>query len=374
MTGPATNPSPSTPQDQATSLDTESFIFDLKDLHLFRGEDIPYRLQNLQNNLFPRFRRLVSNALSTVQDVYGKDAGAGYTIFHHPTFRKDAANPVDTDQVMVGIAPRRDNTPLEMRKPDGTPYRMGPGQLLFRLRHAGGLQTVLQPYRWSDQEFRVRLHEEIAPHWPVIQTLLAYTNVCATLPRFGVPPGEALLHAETLLQGPPYPVPLVTGYAQRRLLREFVVLFPILDAGTRLARNHDSRLHEHMDLLLDWFEDAEEWLTETEEQQDEELREQVPGYATIRPRRWYSVLMRDKWRCCSCGRSSTKDGVTLEVDHVVPRSKGGTNDEKNLQTLCRKCNSGKSNLDDTPLRDLTEVARTTFAASPQSAVEADNTP
>ncbi|MGL4943487.1 MAG: HNH endonuclease [Thermoguttaceae bacterium] len=42
----------------------------------------------------------------------------------------------------------------------------------------------------------------------------------------------------------------------------------------------------------------------------------------------------------------------MHVDHIVPRSKGGTNDDDNLQTLCQKCNLGKSNLDDTNLREL----------------------
>jgi hypothetical protein len=33
----------------------------------------------------------------------------------------------------------------------------------------------------------------------------------------------------------------------------------------------------------------------------------------------------------------------LECDHIVPVSKGGNSELSNLQTLCRKCNSGKSN-------------------------------
>jgi len=59
----------------------------------------------------------------------------------------------------------------------------------------------------------------------------------------------------------------------------------------------------------------------------------------------FKVLQRDKFKCCSCGASPAKNpGVELHVDHIVPWSKGGETVLENLQTLCSKCNGGKSNL------------------------------
>ena len=58
----------------------------------------------------------------------------------------------------------------------------------------------------------------------------------------------------------------------------------------------------------------------------------------------YKILARDK-KCLLCGNGPAD--APLEVDHIIPRSKGGSNDLSNLQTLCRPCNQGKSNLDDT---------------------------
>jgi len=56
------------------------------------------------------------------------------------------------------------------------------------------------------------------------------------------------------------------------------------------------------------------------------------------------VLNRDGFRCVYCGRSpATHLGCKLHVDHIIPFSKGGENTEENLQTLCEKCNLGKSN-------------------------------
>jgi len=59
----------------------------------------------------------------------------------------------------------------------------------------------------------------------------------------------------------------------------------------------------------------------------------------------YLVLDRDHFRCRACGRSpATEVGVRLQVDHVKPWSRGGETAIENLQTLCERCNGGKSDL------------------------------
>jgi hypothetical protein len=49
------------------------------------------------------------------------------------------------------------------------------------------------------------------------------------------------------------------------------------------------------------------------------------------------VFQRDFFTCQYCGQK----GGTLEVDHIIPISKGGTNHDKNLATSCRTCNRKK---------------------------------
>ena len=57
----------------------------------------------------------------------------------------------------------------------------------------------------------------------------------------------------------------------------------------------------------------------------------------------YQVLKRDNFKCCACGASPAKDpAVELHIDHILPWSKGGETTLENLQTLCSKCNIGKS--------------------------------
>lgn len=57
-----------------------------------------------------------------------------------------------------------------------------------------------------------------------------------------------------------------------------------------------------------------------------------------------SIKERDHFTCCQCGNSIMKEAnLLLEIDHIIPVSKGGYTTEENLQTLCWKCNRAKSN-------------------------------
>ncbi|MBK8164383.1 MAG: HNH endonuclease [bacterium] len=61
-----------------------------------------------------------------------------------------------------------------------------------------------------------------------------------------------------------------------------------------------------------------------------------PNRATIPPRIRRAVLARDRHRCATPGCGAT---AFLEVHHVTPRSRGGTNKPANLVTLCGRCHA-----------------------------------
>ena len=56
------------------------------------------------------------------------------------------------------------------------------------------------------------------------------------------------------------------------------------------------------------------------------------------------IKERDNYTCQSCGNSTyIEPNLLLEIDHIIPVSKGGYTREDNLQTYCWKCNRSKGN-------------------------------
>ena len=75
----------------------------------------------------------------------------------------------------------------------------------------------------------------------------------------------------------------------------------------------------------------------------ENKRRKTPRNINLRLR--YKVLKRDNFKCVICGRSPAKNpDIELQVDHIIPYSKGGETVIENLRTLCSECNLGKSDL------------------------------
>jgi hypothetical protein len=63
------------------------------------------------------------------------------------------------------------------------------------------------------------------------------------------------------------------------------------------------------------------------------------------------ILQRNGFTCQTCGAGpeepdplDQRKSVRLHVDHIVPLSEGGTNDDSNLRVTCSACNQGRSNL------------------------------
>lgn len=68
-------------------------------------------------------------------------------------------------------------------------------------------------------------------------------------------------------------------------------------------------------------------------------------------RRW-SILQRDSFTCAFCGAQPGND--RLNVDHIIPVARGGSDHDNNLVALCDRCNNGKGDRIAVPTRMCAE--------------------
>jgi len=234
--------------------------------------------------------------------------------------------------------------------------------LTYNIRPEGNIRVELLPFRQLvDDEFVDAVARLIRKNVGILEPILALCHISyAGASKFvrlkdAFTPDEIGVGGITLFS-PSYYFPVDVNRGLSELLISFVTLYPLIDSFVSIGEGETPRLPHFLKQFMQWW--AESVPTdgeETEKTKDdvvssEELKlPELDSYRFVRAGLWWTVLARDNWTCRSCRRTA-KDGVTLEVDHIIPRSKGGTDDMDNLQTLCKKCNIGKSNNYTTDLR------------------------
>jgi ATP adenylyltransferase len=133
--------------------------------------------------------------------------------------------------------------------------------------------------------------------------------------------------------------------------------------GKVLRNHHIVEKHGNQYILKDWEELAgsrdelidlcQSRLSEYLEKRGDKIfahRKLSAGYVSGTLR--YEILKAAQFRCELCGVPA--DEKALEVDHIVPRNNGGSDDITNLQALCYSCNSMKRDRDSTDFRKVRE--------------------
>jgi hypothetical protein len=353
----------------------EQVAFEERDAEIFNIPDTKTRLNTLQNYFFPRLERLLDLVVDGIRAVYEVDPLEDMTVTYRPAHRTDAQVVRDFGEVYIGLTPKRSKEGLLVHHEDGTPFKYGPSALVLSVLPEGALRVSLRPFLYkADADFRRTVQAAVERHWDLLGPVLETAHIaCAggswagTTGAVTWTPLRASLGEGQHWVGPISPFPLAEDHWLGLVMDQFGALYPVLDTITRLARGEPDRLVALVEKYKAVVEGKDSPGRETQGVEDNEgaveaeepdgedgaglvgIEADLSGYQFVRPGRRYTVLARDNWTCCSCGRSTRTHLVRLEVDHILPRSKGGTDDLSNLQTLCQKCNVGKSHKDDTRL-------------------------
>lgn len=374
------------------SANIEEVIFEERDTQIFSIPDVKTKLSTLQNYFFPRLEILLRHTLDIVVEVYNVNPYDRMTFVYCPNHREKAKENTDYDVAHIGISAKRGKQPLKILRREGHPFFFHPIYLTYKVLPSGIIYVELLPFRQHvDDAYVERIASLVKANIEALTPLLSLAHIghesgvsyCEFLPLH-----EAITPSEIgswgiKLVSPMYYFPVNAQGGLNDLILAFVLLYSLAESFICIGEGREPKLKRMLEQFKIWYvklsnpnisgwagKSCPVWKNRNgkmlpvklirsgsalAEQPKEEIAnafEELPeldSYSFVRAGKWWAVLARDGWKCLGCGRSPRIHGITLEVDHVVPRSKGGSNDISNLQTLCRKCNVGKSNKDDTKL-------------------------
>lgn len=358
-------------------MEADEISFDGEDQQLFLVDDIQLKAEALRHSIVPRLEVACNHLAGLIRDCYGVELleDSSYTL--SPQFRTNN-RVVDLKknyyEAAIEISGRRqENYWPGLQKPDGTPVSIVPFGMGLIL-DSSGISTSLYMSRPTytketfsryfdfalryEAEIMAILHRAEYAYWnPHFMNAFPPMTPLSTILKWSQDTG----YNKIIFEGKPFAFPLDNRKVIRKLF-DLVFIFPVYDSFVRIAKGEEERFLSLLKMMNDliWEADVDDLVTAYEEKRkaklnDDALLEQAKESAgrriKVMPSMRWQVFQRDKWRCVACGKNAD-DHIWLEVDHILPRSKGGKNEISNYQTLCNICNSGKSNRDDTNIREV----------------------
>ena len=194
-----------------------------------------------------------------------------------------------------------------------------------------------QPFKYFCKYFDVDKNEETLSNFE--RVLNDFTSV---------EEGKIMLQSERDLilarirESIPY---LIFNFNKKKLINELgfedidfsnlyipVFTFQYVSAGGNSSSKCDIELNiENLNKFINYLSDEIKW------------RKSIAGQRALMTSNLRETIKeRDNYTCCNCNLSiEDEQNLLLEIDHIIPLSKGGVTSENNLQTLCWRCNRTK---------------------------------
>ncbi len=339
--------------------------FEIGDRGIFDIEDPGTRVRALRRYFFPKLNLLLNSARSLISSIYGADSLEVFTEAQRPKPKDGAETTTSFDNLHLGLVGVRVESGLALYGTNGKPVQYGVSHLWFEVLRRGTIAVTFFPIIYGqDPKFDGRVSRALQECEEVFCSICGATFVTSAaymaLGSFSesISP-EHLRRYPFYSHGIDFPVRQDNGLS--RLVATFAALFPFQKLVTDLSMKRRTTIERDLKSFSVWWDangyeifvperaGIERDQPSTEDSTvdwESDTRTMLTGWRRFR------VLDRDDYKCRACGRTPDKDGVTLHVDHIKPRSLGGSDDDDNLQTLCAECNIGKSNRSSRDLRAL----------------------
>lgn len=195
----------------------------------------------------------------------------------------------------------------------------------------------IQPFKYLCKYFDIKVNED---------TLSNFENVLNNFDA--AEQGKVLLQKERdlILDNIKNDIPqLVYKFSKKRLIKKLgfeiidlsdlyfpVYTFQYVSAGGNSSSRCDIKLDvENLNRFVIYLNDIIKF------------RKSIKGQrALMTSKLREEIKIRDNYACKKCNLSIRDEkNLLLEIDHIIPLSKGGITSEDNLQTLCWRCNRSK---------------------------------
>lgn len=349
--------------------------FDESYKNLFQVDDPRLRADALKHSVVPRLRVILNECISLIKRVYDIEVLNDSRISCFPNFRQKRENELTHlyESAYASLGGKQEKGKWSgFNRKDGKVVQLLPFRYGLEISE-DGLCIRLENY-WTtgltDESYRklFAFHLEFEP---IIHSLcyrtnmkpdLFYGNGCEPIStlqeHYAWMAENQIFDNEFLSENSSYPI---SADDILNVIVNYAIFYPVYDSYLQIAMDKSIRFVSLIKKLNDWLRAADE--LDGEEQVDGidkpgillseavvlKAKEAAEQKLKVMPAIRWQVFQRDNWKCVACGRDS-QDGVILHVDHIIPRSKGGSDTIDNYQTLCHLCNIGKSNKDMTDLR------------------------
>lgn len=361
---------------------TQNITFDKEDGLLFSySDDLLLKAKAIQNSILPKLQMVLQDAVSLIRTIYGVEVfDENSTITKRPNFRpkRETELKMNYTYAYTGIYGTRLPIWKNLKRIDERPVVILPVYYCLSLN-----ENCIYIKMWFykallDKESIQKFFSVFIENTETIQAILNLYGFEFNIPyakkNLFMPLRENIKeisesYTEDLFRigiTKIFPLPIVDKEQLDEIKLCFAALFPIYDSLLRVAKGEQVRFDELVQKLSDYmvatFESKAAFDNRAKDTAHDNFTSKSVSYSTIKENalkkidnigirtsiRW-QVFERDNFRCVACGAGAA-EGAILHVDHILPRSKGGKDTMSNYQTLCWKCNIGKSNKSDRNLR------------------------